>query len=154
MNEKPLNFPQDETFPPQGKGEVLLLVDSEKSVLEMASIVFGLAGYKVITADNSAKAFEIYHKQSKKIDAVLLDWSMPAIGGVTLSRKLVDINPRAKIIVSGRQDFPQNELELRKLGVRYFLSQPYNVTELLKAVHETIHPGSANQRKRSNLPPG
>lgn len=117
------------------------MVDDEKSVLDMASIVFELSGYRVIAADNAMLAFEIYEKRRKDIDVVLLDLAMPIMDGIQLSHILVEIDPGVKIIVSSGQATPMKELELRRLGIQYFLPKPYNVTQLLTVVHNVIHPG-------------
>jgi DNA-binding NtrC family response regulator len=138
MNDEPLNSLKRDALP-HGSGEVILVVDNEKSVLDMASVIFGLGGYKVVTADNSMQAFETYEKLHKKIHAVLLEVAMPIMDGVELSRILVEINPRVKIVVSSRQDTAYNELELRNLGIKHFLSKPFDVTKLLKTIFDVIH---------------
>lgn len=143
MNDLPLSDMRKTSAPTKGHGELILLVDSEPSVLDMAKIVFSLAGYKVITTGNSMQAFEIYEKRSGSIAVVLLDLAMPIMDGVALTHILVDINPEVKIIVASREDTPKKELELRKLGVKDFLSKPYNVTELLRVIYQAIHPEAA-----------
>ncbi|MDD5348815.1 MAG: response regulator [Chthoniobacteraceae bacterium] len=135
-----MNAPRD-AKPSSGNGELILMVDDEKSVLDMASIVFELSGYRVIAADNAMLAFEIYEKRRKDIDVVLLDLAMPIMDGIQLSHILVEIDPGVKIIVSSGQATPMKELELRRLGIQYFLPKPYNVTQLLTVVHNVIHPG-------------
>lgn len=140
MKAMPLNATEEDTAPPKGNGELILIVDDEKSVLDMASIIFELSGYQVITADNAMLAFEIYEKRSKNINVVLLDLAMPIMDGVALSKILVDIDPEVKIIVSSGQATPLNELQLRNLGIKSFLPKPYNVSQLLKAVHDVIYP--------------
>jgi two-component system, cell cycle sensor histidine kinase and response regulator CckA len=138
MNDDPLNSPKRTTLT-HGSGEVIFVVDNEKPVLEMASVIFGLGGYKVITADNSMQAFEIYEKRYSKIDVVLLDAAMPIMDAVELSSILVDINPKVKIVVSSRPGASYNELGLRNLGVKYFLPKPFDVSTLLRTVYDVIN---------------
>lgn len=122
---------------------MFLLVDDEKSVLNLATIILELGGYKVITASSPLLALEIYEKQSKHIDAVVLDLAMPNMDGIRLSRMLLEINPQARIIISSGQTTPPKELELRSLGIRHFLPKPYNVSGLLTIVSEVIHAKAA-----------
>jgi two-component system, cell cycle sensor histidine kinase and response regulator CckA len=138
MNDEPLHSPH-RTALPHGSGEVILVVDHEKPVLEMASVIFGLGGYKVITADNSMQAFEIYEKRCHKIQVVMLDAAMPIMDVVELSGILVDINPKVKIVISSRSEVSYNELGLRNLGVKHFLPKPFDVSTLLRTIFDVIH---------------
>ena len=125
--------------PPRGSGEVILVVDDEKSVLNLVTIILELGGYKVITADSPILALGIYEKQSKHIAAVVLDLAMPNMDGIRLSRMLLEINPQARIIISSGQTTPPKELELKNMGIRHFLPKPYNVAGLLTMLSEVIH---------------
>jgi len=122
-----------------GNGAYILVVDDEKSVLDMASIIFEMRGYNVITANNAFTAFETYEKHFKHIKAVLLDVAMPVMDGVALSRILLEINPEAQIILSSGQNSNLNELELRSLGIKHFLPKPYNAAQLVKTIGEAVH---------------
>ena len=133
------SLPEPNAEPLKGNGETILVVDDEKPVLDMATIIFELGGYKVITANNAMLAFEIFEKKWNQIAAVLLDISMPIMNGVELSRILVEINPEVKIIASSGHATVNNELELRNLGVNHFLPKPYNVRQLMAMVHNAIH---------------
>ena len=143
MESTPANAPEENHAFPKGNGELILMVDDEKSVLNMASIVFEMSGYKVITASHAGQAFEAYEQQSKNISAVLLDLTMPIMDGIELSRRLVEIDPEVKIIVSSGQTTPDKELELRNLGVHHFLHKPYNASQLLKTMRDVISPQEA-----------
>lgn len=95
---------------------MFLLVDDEKSVLNLATIILELGGYKVITASSPLLALEIYEKQSKHIDAVVLDLAMPNMDGIRLSRMLLEINPQARIIISSGQTTPPQGTGTQKPG--------------------------------------
>jgi signal transduction histidine kinase len=63
-----------------GSGTILI-VDDEDIVLRMAESVLNDAGYDVLSACNGSEALDLYAAQSGRIDAVLLDMTMPVMGG-------------------------------------------------------------------------
>lgn len=132
-----MNTPND--FPQQrGDGKCILVVDDQESVLDMASIIFELRGYKVLTAINSFIAIETYEKHCSQIHAVLIDFNMPVMDGKELCRVLMEINPKAKIIISSEISARMNELEFRNIGIKYYLTKPFDPAQLLKTVQDAI----------------
>ena len=58
------------------------------------------AGYQVITAAEGPEALDIYRGKQDEISLILLDVIMPVMSGVQCLEKLVEINPRVKVLVT------------------------------------------------------
>ncbi len=84
----------------RGGNENILIVDDEESLLEILETILKKAGYTTILAGNGEEAVEIYKKECNRIDLVILDLSMPEMGGDKCHEKLKEINPGVKIIIS------------------------------------------------------
>ncbi len=73
------------------KGSVLVC-DDEEIMREVLETILSSAGYKVDLAKQGEEALELYSQRS--YDVVLMDVSMPGIGGLTTLEKLIKLDPR------------------------------------------------------------
>ena len=119
---------------PRGDGQTVLVVDDEESVRRVLRATLEKAGYKVLQAANGKEALTIYNTSGASIGAVIIDMTMPVLGGVPTMRELVKMNPDVRIIAaSGIHD---NEKVAKSIGrqVKQFLAKPFTSEMLLKAV--------------------
>ena len=85
----------------------ILVVDDQPEVRQVLSAVFESNGFEVLTAATGEEALEC-HRNSPRIEAVLLDLTMPGRGGLeTLADLRVD-NPALPIVVMS--GFPEEEI--------------------------------------------
>ncbi|MCK4541672.1 MAG: response regulator, partial [Spirochaetales bacterium] len=101
-------------------------------------------GYKVVVAENGKAGIEIFKKHRKEIKAVLLDMAMPGMSGKEVYKKLKDIDPGVKVLLSS--GFGQDERVKESLadGVDGFLQKPYTLEKLADAVYEVIAKNRSN----------
>lgn len=117
---------------PKGNGELILVVDDEKEILEITKIWLENYNYKVLTASDGIEAIALYAQHKNEIGAALIDMMMPTMDGATTIRTLQKINSFVKIIaVSGL--LASDKLR-RTCGVETFISKPYTTKELLQAL--------------------
>jgi CheY-like chemotaxis protein len=124
----------DTAKPPRGGGQTVLVVDDEESVRRVLRSTLEKAGYIVMQAANGREALTIYGAHGPAIAAVVIDMTMPVLGGVPTMRELVKMNPEVRIIAaSGIHD---NEAVARSIGSQMtaFLAKPFTSEQLLKAV--------------------
>ena len=57
-------------------------------------------GYRVITASNGREALQIYGTKRESISLVILDLSMPEMGGVECLRALLSMDPNVRVLVA------------------------------------------------------
>jgi PAS domain S-box-containing protein len=119
---------------PRGEGQTLLVVDDEESVRRVLRSTLERAGYNVLQAANGREALSVYESSGASIAAVIIDMTMPVLGGVPTMRELVKMNPDVRLIAaSGIHD---NEAVAKSVGrqVRQFLAKPFTSEMLLRAV--------------------
>jgi CheY-like chemotaxis protein len=125
---------------PRARGELLLLVDDEKAILQVARALLEGHGYRVLTAEDATEALAIFALRKDEIKLVLTDLAMPLLDGIALIRTLQRMKPDVRIIAStGRGSQEQHAHELSGLKVRSCLTKPYNKNELLKALHDALN---------------
>jgi two-component system, NarL family, invasion response regulator UvrY len=80
--------------------------------------------------------------QERQPDIILMDVNMPGIGGVEACRRILQRNPKQKIIVltvHNEQTFPKRLLEI---GARGYLTKECGVDEMIKAIRQ-VHAGNS-----------
>lgn len=76
-------------------------------------------------------------KHETKADIVFLDIEMPGKSGIHIGAKLMDYNPRVKIIiVTSFQDYLDEAMKVR---VFRFLSKPINLNRLISALKDALY---------------
>jgi CheY-like chemotaxis protein len=129
----------DEVFPP-AHGELLLLVDDETPILQVARALLEGHGYRVLTASEATEALAIFAIRKDEIKLVVTDLAMPLMDGITLIRTLQKMKPDVRVIAStGRGGQEQHAQELEDLKVLACLTKPYSRTRLLKTLHDALN---------------
>jgi CheY-like chemotaxis protein len=106
-------------------------------------------GYRVLTAVNGRQACEVYSSHSNQIDIVLLDMVMPGTTGLEACRRLREINPNVKVILSSGYSSGDVAREARLAGALGFIGKPYSLEELSWALSR---PESLDARARTEDP--
>ena len=116
-----------------GSGTVLV-VDDEPMVLAFVEEGLKRLGYQVLTAVDGRQACEVYSSHSNQIDMVLLDMVMPGTTGLEACRRLREINPNVKVILSSGYSSGDVVREARLAGALGFIGKPYSLEELSSAL--------------------
>jgi signal transduction histidine kinase/CheY-like chemotaxis protein len=130
--------PQESVETYRGSG-IILVVDDEDFVVRMAQSVLEEAGYEVLSACNGSEALDVYTSRSGRIDAVLLDMTMPVMNGEETMEHLAMRWPDATVIATSGYDLQEAE---RRFGTRTaaFLQKPYTASQLKAKVSEVVRP--------------
>jgi two-component system, cell cycle sensor histidine kinase and response regulator CckA len=127
---------------PRGNGEMVLIVDDEENIRNVAEATLSKFGYKTITAVDGTDALAMYSKHNQTIAVVLTDLAMPYMDGHALIRALRKLDPGVKLIAMSGLVTESQSAELKGLGVNEFLSKPYTAEALLNALRNVISTNS------------
>lgn len=121
---------------PKGN-ETLLLVDDEMIIRRMGKRLFERFGYRVLMAPSGAHAIRLI-KTTPKIDLLILDKVMPKMDGFETFRRIKQIRPNMKaLLTSGYVQMDASE-ELKKEGFLGFIPKPFSPEEILRIVRESL----------------
>jgi CheY-like chemotaxis protein len=118
--------------------ETVLLVDDEEPIRELGKDTLARFGYTVIMAPDGESALELYREKNKEIDLIILDLIMPGMGGRKCLERLLKINPQARVLIASGYSVNGPTKEALAAGARGFISKPYDLTQMLKAVREAL----------------
>jgi PAS domain S-box-containing protein len=123
---------------PRGKGETILVVDDEASILNITRQTLLAYGYNVLTAVNGADALGVYVQRKSEIALVLTDMMMPIMDGTATIHAMMRINPRIKIIAASGLNSNGSVAKVTGCGVKHFLMKPYTAGTLLQALKTAL----------------
>lgn len=123
---------------PNGQGEIVLVVDDEAPIREVAQSMLLKHNYQVMTAADGIDAIAQFAQHHTEIDVVLMDMQMPTLSGETTIQALRKINPQLKVIVTS--GLLVDETFALSLGqcVRAFLQKPFSSDTLLRMLQNIL----------------
>jgi CheY-like chemotaxis protein len=122
---------------PTGNGELILVVDDEVAVRDIAKLTLEAHGYVVMVAQDGADGLAKYAQHSDKIHVVISDLDMPVMNGAAMIQYMLRINRDVRVIsASGLASKP--ELDASPIHVK--LPKPYTAEQLLRTVHNLLAP--------------
>lgn len=121
-----------------GRGEVILVVDDEDLVREVAVKLLEKTGYRTIAAGLASEALEIL-EGNQDIAAVVTDMVMPKMGGLEFLEQARKMRPNLPAIaMSGNLDRDRLQ-RLKEIGVTEIVDKPFQASQLLNAVDSILH---------------
>jgi PAS domain S-box-containing protein len=120
-----------------GQGRVLVM-DDEETIRDFLYAELTEVGYEVELTSDGAKAIERYmgaKEAGKPFDAVILDLTIPGgMGGKEAIKKLLEIDPDVKAIVSSGYATDPIMSDYKKYGFSAVVTKPYSVEQLEKTL--------------------
>ena len=119
--------------------ELVLVVDDEEVMQQLARELLEESGYRVITAANGLEAISLYEQMKDDISLVVLDLVMPELDGGQTYIRLKKIDPKIKVFFcSGyvTEDLITTLLEEEELRS---LQKPFRAEQFIKFVHDTLY---------------
>jgi len=115
---------------------VVLVVDDEELIRDMAGEILTAAGYTVTTAVDGQDFFDVYDRLDEKVVAVLLDLTMPRMNGAEVLRELRARGDETPILLSS--GYTVEDVTKRLDGERFegFLQKPYPRTSLVEKIRK------------------
>ncbi len=119
-----------------GHGELILVVDDESSIREIARATLEAYGYQVIVAGDGAEAIAAFVKNMNKVNVIVIDNMMPVMDGRAAIPALKQIRDDVKIVATSGlgEEISGPFFELADS----FISKPFTGEKLLSTVHEVI----------------
>jgi signal transduction histidine kinase/DNA-binding response OmpR family regulator len=111
----------------------VLVVDDEHVVLRTATVALEKAGYGVLTAGNGRQALEVFQARRHEIIAVVLDLTMPFMGGAETLQHLRELDPNVLVVGSSGYD-EVNATSRFGTGVTAFLQKPYTADAMASKI--------------------
>jgi signal transduction histidine kinase/CheY-like chemotaxis protein/HAMP domain-containing protein len=122
------------------KGEgLVLIVDDDSHIRDIASDILMQCGYKTLVAKNGLEGLEVFAENMNNINLVLLDLVMPKLDGKHTFLRLKELKDDVKVILSSGFKKDSRVDEIMQLGVNDFIQKPYTFSKLSAKVYEVLY---------------
>jgi PAS domain S-box-containing protein len=124
--------------PPPGGDETILVVEDDTSILNIAELMLGKLGYRVLPAATSSEAIRLAREYDKEIRLLIVDVIMPEMNGRDLAKQMEGLNPEmACLFMSGYSGNVIAQHGILDEEV-HFIQKPFSMQELAAKVRETL----------------
>jgi PAS domain S-box-containing protein len=123
---------------PQGSTRTVLVIDDEPLICFTTRQLLELSGYDVLTATSGADAVELFGREPARVEAVLLDLTMPGIPAdeilAALRRKRSDV----KVVLMSGYDEQEIKSRLHNAAIAAFLQKPFTIDQLNETLKRVL----------------
>ncbi len=117
--------------------KTILAVDDRKNSLKVLAAILTDEGYNVIQATSARDALDIY-ANSLQIDAVLSDFKMPKMDGLTLFKEMNAQRKAPPFIIMSAYGTVKSAVQALREGVTHYLIKPVDYEELSLVIAKAI----------------
>ncbi len=137
----------------RGTGRILV-VDDEETVRQMTARMLRMLGYDAVTCESGPKALELFQKQWRELDLVLLDLVLPELDGRAVFEAMRQIDPAARIVLFSGYSATGDARAMLERGALGFLQKPFNAMQLSETVGAalTSSPESPTRKDEATVP--
>ena len=129
----------------RGKLATILVVEDEEMVREMVCTILRGQGHEVLEAPNGKSALELLSAAATLPTLVLLDLTMPVMGGAELAPILNHDYPGLHVIVTSGYAEEDARREFPSGVIADFLQKPYTLATLMEKVEGILNSGGPNE---------
>lgn len=112
--------------------ELVLLVDDEANIIQLARLYLEKEGFRVQSVDNGTAALQTV--ETAQPDLVVLDVMLPGVDGFEVCRRLRAQNNRVAILMLTARDDDFDKILGLELGADDYMTKPFNPRELVARV--------------------
>ena len=113
---------------------VILVIDDDALVRDLAEEILVEFGYKVITAIDGESGIQTYLENKEIISLIILDLMMPGMGGRRCLEEFLRIKPDIKVVIASGYSETERVKKAQQLGAGKYVKKPYTVQKIGLAV--------------------
>jgi len=128
--------PQEERVEARGHGERILFVDDEPVLAMLGERFLTRLGYTPVVQTDSRAA--LAHFQDNPFDLVITDLTMPHLSGIEFARRLWEIRPATRVVLTTGYSATLDPQRAQDLGFRELLLKPYTAHGLGETLQRAL----------------
>jgi PAS domain S-box-containing protein len=134
-----------ETVPPRparptagGRGEHILCIDDEPSIVELLRAQLEALGYRVTSHISPEEALSDFVSRPLDFDAVITDLTMPGVSGAELAERILRVRPDLPVVLATGYGHVIGEDKVKELKLRRVLQKPFSMAVLDEAIQDAL----------------
>jgi DNA-binding NtrC family response regulator len=129
-------------------GDRVLLVEDNEVFRHPLQRALEAAGYAVVAVSNGEDALAFLN--GSRVEVVLTDQHLPGMGGLALVARIKALQPAVRVIVMTADATSESAVEAERRGAHDYLAKPFEMPELLYAVHRALEQQKSPTRTASS----
>jgi CheY-like chemotaxis protein len=125
---------------PSGRGETVLLVDDETSLVLLGEEMLAALGYEPVGFDSGPRALAAFRADPERFDLLLTDEIMPGMTGTELAVALHRMRPELPIILMTGHGGEAQSHQLRAAGICEVLKKPFLSRDIAESLARHLAP--------------
>jgi DNA-binding NtrC family response regulator len=118
------------------KGSHILIIDDDDLLLESLSDFLVSKGFHVHSAATAKAGLDLFEQRPSAL--VLLDQELPDMSGIDVCRRILETDPKTKIIFITAYATVEYAVEAMQAGAFNYLSKPFELDELLITINMAV----------------
>ena len=123
---------------PRGRGETVMIVDDEPTLVSLAEEMLAGLGYEPVGFESSPTALEVFRVKPERFDVVITDEAMPELVGTALAREIRLLKPDVPIILMSGHGGAPLALGAAAIGVKEVLHKPLQRADLAESLARAL----------------
>ncbi len=116
--------------------EKLLIIDDERMILELTSMVLTSRGFDVSVVDNAPDSYALIEREQPAV--VLLDYMMPKVNGLDALKEIRTRFPETYVIMFTGKGSEEIAVELMKAGASDYILKPFSNAKLVERIENIL----------------
>ena len=125
----------------QSRKKRVLYVENDPAVFKVVNQMLKLLGYEAVISEDSKEAWRMIESQPKHFDLVITDMNMSGMGGLDLSRKVLEIRPDIPIILCTGLDALEIGSRAKEAGIQAIIPKPFLFQDLKNTISKALMEG-------------
>ncbi|MGE0432143.1 MAG: ATP-binding protein [Planctomycetota bacterium] len=121
----------------RGSG-LVLIVDDNTSARTVCSRMVERLGFSVITCEDGVEAVDAFRQHHESLRLVMLDLTMPRLGGAGAFEQMMAINPRIPVLLCSGYTNQDGDPRFDHPSLKAFVRKPYRIADLARTIEEAL----------------
>ncbi len=118
------------------KKDKILVIEDEKNMREIMSMLLEAEGYEVVTASDGTKGIE--EIRNDIYDLIITDIKMPGHNGFDVLKEAKEVSPETLVIMITAFGTTESAVEAMKLGAYDYIHKPFKIDEIRLVVKNAL----------------
>ncbi|HKJ42610.1 MAG TPA: response regulator transcription factor [Sunxiuqinia sp.] len=112
----------------------ILIIEDEPGILSFIEEGLKEEGFAVDTAVDGSEGLDKALENHRSYDLLLIDWMLPGVSGIEISRQVRKVNSAVPIIFLTARDTVQDTVFALQIGANDYIKKPFSFDELLARI--------------------
>jgi len=116
----------------------VLVVEDEHPLRQAVAMMLRKKGFEVLEAANGSTAIDLLHANSDKIDAILLDMTLPGRSSREVVAEAAKVRRDAKVVLTSAYSEEMVMAAMSSPLIRGFIRKPFRLGDLLQTFQNVL----------------